>query len=84
MIKSYIGIIYKRPNSDYGVIFPDFLSCNTVRTTIDEATEMAAEALQLHIDCMIQDGEEIPEPSNFNDIITKNNNSVFFVVKVKI
>ena len=84
MIRSYIGIIDKDKNSDYGVMFPDFLGCVSAGKTIEELKMMAKEALKFHIDGMIEDGEEIPESSNFNDIITKNNNSVFFVVKVKI
>ncbi len=51
----FFAVIDKDPNSDYGVMFPDFLGCVTAGTTIDEATEMAAEALQFHIDGVYED-----------------------------
>jgi predicted RNase H-like HicB family nuclease len=41
----YIAIIHKEPNSDFGVSFPDFAGCITAGRTLDEAKDMAAEAL---------------------------------------
>ena len=41
----YIAIIHKEPDSDFGVSFPDFPGCITAGRTLDEAKEMALEAL---------------------------------------
>jgi len=41
----YIAIIHKDPDSDFGVSFPDFPGCITAGRTLDEAKEMAREAL---------------------------------------
>lgn len=59
---SYIGIIHKDADSDYGVSFPDFPGCVTAGKTLDEAGRMAHEVLAMHIAGMVQDGEKIPAP----------------------
>ena len=62
---NYIAVVHKEPASDYGVSFPDFPGCITAGTTIDEAKDMASEALLLHVEGLREDGEPRPAPSNF-------------------
>jgi predicted RNase H-like HicB family nuclease len=50
------------------VSFPDFPGCITAGRTLEEARRMAAEALELHIKGMIEDGDEIPGPSTLDDL----------------
>ena len=64
----YIAYLHKDRDSDYGVSFPDFPGCITAGRTLDEASRMAAEALALHIQGMIEDGDAVPEPSKVDDI----------------
>jgi predicted RNase H-like HicB family nuclease len=64
----YIAYLHKDRDSDYGVSFPDFPGCITAGKTLDEASRMAAEALALHIQGMIEDGDAVPEPSKVDDI----------------
>ena len=64
MERTYIGLIHKEPNSDYGVSFPDLRGCITAGGTLEEARAMAAEALALHIE-----GMEIPKPSSADAVI---------------
>jgi predicted RNase H-like HicB family nuclease len=59
----YIAYLHKEKKSDYGVSFPDFPGCITAGKTLEEARRYAAEALTLHIEGMVEDGEEIPEAS---------------------
>lgn len=59
----YIALLSKDRGSDYGVDFPDFPGCVTAGTSPEEARELALEALCLHIEGMIEDGEPIPPPS---------------------
>jgi predicted RNase H-like HicB family nuclease len=51
------------PADGYGVVFPDFPGCVSAGDTIQQAAEMAAEALALHVASMVEDGEALPEPS---------------------
>lgn len=64
----YIAYLHKDKNSDYGVSFPDFPGCITAGRTLDEASRMAQEALALHMQGMIEDGDPIPGPSKLDDI----------------
>jgi predicted RNase H-like HicB family nuclease len=66
---NYIAIVHKDPKSDFGVSFPDFPGCITAGKNIDEAKDMAQEALCLHIQGMIGDGEKLHAPSKLEDIM---------------
>ena len=79
---NYIALLRKDDSSDYGVEFPDFPGCITAGRTLDEAKDMAAEALALHVDGLIDDGEGLPTPSGLDTIMANpdNANSVAFLV----
>ena len=66
----YIGIIHKEPQSDFGVSFPDLPGCVTAGSTLEEARTNAQEALALHLEGMIEDGEPIPAPTSLDDIMS--------------
>ena len=66
---NYIAVVHKDPKSDFGVSFPDFPGCITAGTSIDEAKDMANDALSLHVKGLLEDGEDIPSPSKLEDII---------------
>ena len=57
---SYVAVIHKDADSDYGVSFPDFPGCISAGSSVDEARDMAREALALHVHGMQEDGEAIP------------------------
>jgi predicted RNase H-like HicB family nuclease len=64
----YPALSHKEGKSAFGVSFPDFPGCISAGDTIDEAHAMAREALDLHIEGMMEDGEAIPAPSSLEDI----------------
>jgi predicted RNase H-like HicB family nuclease len=66
---NYIAVVHKDLKSDFGVSFPDYPGCVTGSQSIDEAKDMAHDALALHVKGMLQDGEEIPAPSTLEDIM---------------
>ena len=67
----YIAIIHKDTDSEYGVSFPDFQGCVTAGKTLEEAKNMAIEALAFHIEGMVEDKETIPAPTPLDDIMTE-------------
>lgn len=83
---TYIALLRKEKKSDYGVDFPDFPGCITAGKTLEEAKDMAQEALQGHLDCMIEYGDEIPEPRSLETIMNDSNNkdAVAFLVEVRL
>ncbi|MBL7174855.1 MAG: type II toxin-antitoxin system HicB family antitoxin [Desulfobacteraceae bacterium] len=66
---NYIAAVHKDQESDFGVSFPDFPGCITAGSSIDEAKDMAHDALSLHIKGMLEDSENIPVPSKLEDIM---------------
>jgi predicted RNase H-like HicB family nuclease len=72
---TYIALLRKEKNSDFGVDFPDFPGCVTAGRTLEEARKMAAEALELHIAGMVADDEPIPEPSSLDAIMADPENA---------
>jgi len=81
---NYIAVIHKDPDSDFGVSFPDFLGCITAGSTIDEAKDLAKEALEGHIEAMLADGDPIPEPSSLTEVLADPDyaDGVLFLVPV--
>ena len=81
----YIGLIHKDADSDFGVSFPDFPGVITAGTTLDDARTMAEEALALHIEGMVEDGEAIPEPSALEEVMSDpdNRSGVAILVSMK-
>ena len=67
---NYIAIVHKDPKSDFGVSFPDFPGCITAGKNIDDAKDMAQEALSLHIHGILEDGEQLPSPSKLEEIMS--------------
>ncbi len=70
---AYVALLRKQTDSDFGVDFPDFPGCITAGETLEDARRMAAEALQLHIEGMIEDGDPIPAPSGLEEIMADPN-----------
>jgi predicted RNase H-like HicB family nuclease len=64
----YIAYLHKDKRSDYGVSFPDFPGCITAGKTLEEARELAVEALTLHMAGMIEDGDALPKPSTLDQL----------------
>jgi predicted RNase H-like HicB family nuclease len=81
-MRQYIGLIHKEAESDCGVVFPDFPGCVTAGTDLDDARTMAEEALCLHIEGMIEDGEAIPAPSSLEQVMSDPDHRTGVVILV--
>ncbi len=74
-MSDYIALIHKTSRSDYGVSFPDFPGCVSAGRTIDDAKDMAKEALTGHIKTMLDYGEKIPHPSSLENVMANPENA---------
>jgi predicted RNase H-like HicB family nuclease len=81
----YIAYLHKDKSSDFGVSFPDFPGCVTAGRTLEEARELAVEALTLHVAGMVEDGDAIPEPSTLDELAgdPAMRNAVAFLVSAE-
>jgi predicted RNase H-like HicB family nuclease len=73
-MRHYIALIHQDRGSEYGVSFPDLPGVISAGVTLDEARQMGAEALALHVEGMAETGEAIPEPSSLETIMAEANN----------
>lgn len=66
-IRYLVGVVDGEPGA-YGVSFPDLPGCVSVGDTLQEVARNAEEALQMHVDAMIDEGIPVPEPRALDQI----------------
>jgi len=59
-VLKYKTLLREEPEGGYTVIVPSLPGCITFGKDIDEALLMAREAIEGHIECLKDKGEEIP------------------------
>ncbi len=59
-IKSYRILLRNEPEGGYTVTVPSLPGCVTYGESIEEATEMAKEAIELYLESLKAHNEEIP------------------------
>lgn len=62
----YDATVHRDKDGNFGISFPDFPGCVTAARDLREALEFAQEALALHIEGMVEDGDVIPNPTDPN------------------
>ena len=60
MKASYV-VVYEEAQNNYCAYLPDFPGCISTGKTWDEVQRMVREALEFHIEGMIQHGDSLPE-----------------------
>ena len=86
-MRSYLAFIHKDPDSDYTVTFPDFPTCITAGGTLDEARDMAREALPFHVEGLLADGEQLPDSMSLEQALAADpmgRDAVAFLVDVAV
>ena len=57
----YPIVVHTNDGSSYGVTVPDLPGCFSAGDTLDDAFDMAREAIVGHIETLLMDGQQIPE-----------------------
>ena len=60
-IVRYPIVIHHDEGSSYGVTVPDLPGCFSAGDTIEEALELAPEAIASHIETLLMEGQPVPE-----------------------
>jgi predicted RNase H-like HicB family nuclease len=68
VMKPYIVIVHKDPESAYGMTFPDAPGCFSAVDELDDLFANAAEALSLWTEEMQEGSLPIPAPRDFADL----------------
>lgn len=66
--RTYIALVEEAQDGGYGVSFPDLPGCVSGGDDMDDAVKNAAEALSLHLDGMIEDGETLPDARTLDQV----------------
>ena len=61
---TYKIMLHKEPEGGYTAIVPSLPGCITFGENIEEAIEMAKDAISLYLEELTSRGEEIPDDSN--------------------
>ena len=78
MTYAFSAIITLEDNG-YSVRFPDIDDCVTCGETMSEAIDRAEDALCLMLADKEECGDEIPEPSDIDDIKTEQNETIVLI-----
>ncbi len=62
-MKKFAVVIEKGPNN-YSAYVPDLPGCVSAGKTLAEIEKNIREAIEFHIEGMIEDGDPVPEPSS--------------------
>jgi predicted RNase H-like HicB family nuclease len=76
----YIAFVHK--DVTFGISFLDFPGVVTAGETLNAAVDLARETLTFHIAGMIEDGEEIPLPSTFEQVTARADYDALVLVPV--
>lgn len=57
------AVVIERGGDNLSAYVPDLPGCVTTGQTVEEVERNILEAIELHIEGMIEDGEPVPEPS---------------------
>ena len=67
-VMQYLVVVHQdRPGRSCGVTVPDLPGCFSAGDTLADALQNAAEAIALHVEGMLTDGEPVPPPSDTID-----------------
>ena len=61
-MKLSYAVVFEQTSNNYGAYAPDVPGCVSVGETWEEMQAMIREALTLHIEAMVENGEAISEP----------------------
>ena len=66
MTKRYLVVYAKCLGSNFSGHAPDVPGCVSTGDTLEEMISMMRQALEFHLEGMLEDGESIPEPTTTN------------------
>ena len=59
-------VVIEETQTGFSAYSPDVLGCVSTGATLEEVNQNMQEAIELHIDGLIEEGLEIPKPSTYS------------------
>ena len=57
------AIVIEKANLNYSAYVPDLPGCIATGDTVEEVETEIGEAIRLHVEGLVEDGQPVPEPS---------------------
>lgn len=65
-------VVIEKGESGYGAHVPDLPGCIAAGETREEVLELIRDAIEFHIEGLIEAGEPVPRPSSVSELIEVN------------
>ncbi len=62
-------VVIEKAKSNYSAFSPDVWGCAATGKTVEETVAQIKEALQLHLETIVNDGDDIPNPKGISQHI---------------
>jgi predicted RNase H-like HicB family nuclease len=66
------AIVIEDTGTNFGAYVPDLPGCIATGATVEEVEQLIQEAIELHLEGMVEDGLPIPEPTSRVDYVEVN------------
>ncbi|HZF39103.1 MAG TPA: type II toxin-antitoxin system HicB family antitoxin [Blastocatellia bacterium] len=63
------AVIVEKGESSFGAYVPDLPGCAAVAETREEVLRLIQEAIEFHLEGLVQDGQPLPEPSSIVEYV---------------
>ncbi len=80
---TYIALLHPEEDGGYSVSFPDFPGCATQGETLDEAAQMAQEAIEGHVECLLEMGQPLQAPTTLEVLRSRPETAESLAIVVK-
>lgn len=62
-------VIAEQGDSSWGAYVPDLPGCIAAGETREETLELIREAIELHMEALVSQGQSIPQPHSFSELV---------------
>ena len=63
------AIVIEKADENYSAYVPDLPGCVSTGRTVEEVKQNIAEAIEFHIQGLLEDGDPIPPPTTLSDYV---------------
>jgi predicted RNase H-like HicB family nuclease len=63
------AVVYEHEGNAFGAYVPDLPGCVAVGKSRHEVERLIREAIVFHLEAMLEDGETIPEPTSWSELV---------------
>lgn len=62
-------VVIEKSSKSYGAYVPDLPGCIAAGETKEEVVQLIREAIEFHLESLVEEGQEIPQPSSSSEVV---------------